>query len=160
MFVRGLRAGHPVASALELVTTEMVDPIGSEFGIVLDEVTYGAELRDALQNMADRCGVEDMQMFVVSLSIQSGDGRQSRRDPRQSLQGDPRPGGDDDEGSRAELGRPMTALILTLLPVVSFVGLFLASPSFYLDVADHPAFIPGFSILILGSRSASSGSAS
>ena len=44
----------------------------------------------------------------------------------------------------------MTALILTLLPVVSFVGLFLSSPSFYLDVADHPAFIPGFSLLILG----------
>ena len=57
----------------------MVDPIGSEFGIVLDEVTYGLELRDALQNMADRSGVEDMQMFVVSLSIQAEPGEISPR---------------------------------------------------------------------------------
>jgi len=34
IFVRGLRAGHPVASALDLLTQEMSDPIGSEFGIV------------------------------------------------------------------------------------------------------------------------------
>jgi tight adherence protein B len=150
VFVRGLRAGHPVASALELVTTEMIDPIGSEFGIVLDEVTYGAELRDALQNMADRCGVEDMQMFVVSLSIQAETGGNLAeildnlskviRD-RAAMMMKVR--------ALSSEGR-MTALILTLLPIVSFVGLFLASPSFYLDVADHPAFIPGFSILIIG----------
>ena len=52
VFVRGLRAGHPIAAALELLTVEMPDPIGSQFGIVVDEVTYGADLRDALQNMA------------------------------------------------------------------------------------------------------------
>ena len=149
VFVRGLRAGHPVASALELVTTEMVDPIGSEFGIVLDEVTYGAELRDALQSMADRCGVEDMQMFVVSLSIQAETGG-NLAEILENLSKVIR--------ERAALlmkvralsseGR-MTALILTLLPVISFVGLFVSNPAFYLDVADHPLFIPGFGGLIL-----------
>ena len=54
VFVRGLRAGHPIAAALELLTVEMPDPIGSQFGIVVDEVTYGADLRDALTAMADR----------------------------------------------------------------------------------------------------------
>src|SRR3546814_9406797 len=68
VFVRGLRAGHPISAALELLTADLPDPIGSEFGIVVDEVTYGLELRDALQNMADRCGLEDMHMFVVSLA--------------------------------------------------------------------------------------------
>ena len=32
-----------------MVSLEMPDPIGSQFGVVVDEVTYGAELRDALQ---------------------------------------------------------------------------------------------------------------
>ena len=41
---RALRAGHPVSSAIELLTQEMNDPIGSEFGIVVDEITYGADL--------------------------------------------------------------------------------------------------------------------
>ena len=52
----------------------MPAPIGPEFGIVVDEVTYGSELRDALQNMAERWDLEDMRMFVVSLSIQSETG--------------------------------------------------------------------------------------
>jgi tight adherence protein B len=33
IFVRGLRSGHPISSALDLLTKEMEDPIGSEFGI-------------------------------------------------------------------------------------------------------------------------------
>ena len=37
VFVRGLRAGHPISAALELLTHEMQDPIGSEFGLVVDE---------------------------------------------------------------------------------------------------------------------------
>ena len=71
VFVRGLRAGHPIAAALDLLTVEMPDPIGTEFGMVVDEITYGADMRDALSAMADRWDLEDMRMFVVSLSIQS-----------------------------------------------------------------------------------------
>ena len=74
VFVRGLRAGHPIAAALDLLTVEMPDPIGSQFGLAVDEVTYGAELRDALQSMAERWDLDDMRMFVVSLSVQSETG--------------------------------------------------------------------------------------
>ena len=74
VFVRGLRAGHPIAAALDLLTVEMPDPIGSQFGLAVDEVTYGAELRDALQSMAERWNLDDMRMFVVSLSVQNETG--------------------------------------------------------------------------------------
>ena len=39
--------------------------------------------------------------------------------------------------------------MLTLLPVFSFTVLFLFRPTFYLDVADDPAFLPGFAGLLL-----------
>jgi tight adherence protein B len=149
VFVRGLRAGHPISAALELLTQEMQDPIGSEFGLVVDEVTYGADLRDALQNMADRCGLEEMHMFVVSLSVQTETGgnlaeilenlskvvreRASMRLKVRALSSEGR----------------MTALILTLLPVLSFTMLFLVRPSFFLDVAGDPIFVPGFLVLLL-----------
>jgi len=146
--VRGLRAGHPVSSALNLLTEEMTDPIGSEFGLVVDEVTYGAELRDALQNMADRWGIEDIHMFVVSLSVQTETGG-NLAEILENLSGVIR--------ERASMmlkvrslsseGR-MTAVILTALPVLAFVGLFLLNPSFFLDVAKDPAFVPGYAILI------------
>ena len=149
VFVRGLRAGHPIAAALDLLTTEMSDPIGSQFGLAVDEVTYGAELRDALQNMAERWDLDDMRMFVVSLSVQSETGgnlaeilenlsRVIRE--RQSMMLKVR--------ALSSEGR-MTAVILTALPVLTFAGLFLINPRFFLDVANDPWFIPGFVFLIL-----------
>ena len=149
VFVRGLRAGHPVAAALDLLTVEMPDPIGSEFGIVVDEVTYGADLRDALQAMAERWDMDDMRMFVVSLSIQSETGgnlaeilenlaRVIRERASMMLK----------VRALSSEGR-MTAVMLTALPVLSFTILFLFNPKFYLDVSDDPAFVPGFLGLLL-----------
>ena len=43
----------------------------------------------------------------------------------------------------------MTAIMLTILPVFSFTLLFLLRPQFYLEVADDPAFLPGFITLLL-----------
>jgi tight adherence protein B len=149
VFVRGLRAGHPIAAALDLLTVEMPDPIGSQFGIAVDEVTYGAELRDALQSMAERWDMEDMRMFVVSLSVQSETGGNLAeilenlskvvRD-RHSMMLKVR--------ALSSEGR-MTATMLTILPIFAFVMLFLFSPRFFLDVANDPWFIPGFGILIV-----------
>lgn len=149
VFVRGLRAGHPVSAALELLTTEMSDPLGSEFGIVVDEMTYGLELRDALENMADRLGIDEMHMFVVSLSVQSETGGNLAevlenlskviRD-RASMMMKVR--------ALSSEGR-MTAMMLSGLPVLAFTIVFVMSPSFYIDVADDPIFLPAV-ITILG----------
>jgi tight adherence protein B len=149
VFVRGLRAGHPIAAALDLLTVEMPDPIGSQFGIVVDEVTYGADLRDALEAMADRWMLEDMRMFVVSLSVQNETGGNLAEilenlskviRERASMMMKVR--------ALSSEGR-MTAIMLTALPVLAFTALFLVNPSFYLDVSDDPAFVPGFVGLIL-----------
>ena len=149
VFVRGLRAGHPIAAALELLTIEMPDPIGSQFGLAVDEVTYGAELRDALQNMAERWDLDDMRMFVVSLSVQNETGGNLAeilenlskviRD-RHAMMLKVR--------ALSSEGR-MTAVMLTILPILSFTILFMFNARFFLDVANDPVFVPGFSILII-----------
>ncbi len=149
VFVRGLRAGHPIASALELLTAEMPDPIGSQFGIVVDEVTYGADLRDALTAMADRWDLEDMRMFVVSLSVQNETGG-NLAEILENLSGVIRERASMMMKVRAlsSEGR-MTATMLTGLPVLAFTILFIGNPSFYLDVADDPAFVPGYAVLLI-----------
>src|SRR5262245_43240266 len=48
ILVRSLRAGHPVASAIRLVARDLPDPIGTEFAIVADEMTYGLDLETAM----------------------------------------------------------------------------------------------------------------
>ena len=147
VFVRGLRAGHPIAAALELLTSELPEPIGPEFGVVVDEVTYGAELRDALQNMAERWALDDMRMFVVSLSVQNETGGNLAEilenltkviRERQSMFMKVR--------ALSSEGR-MTAVMLTVLPLFTFTLLFIANAHFFLDVANDPWFIPGFTIL-------------
>ena len=149
VFVRGLRAGHPIAAALDLLTVEMPDPIGSQFGIVVDEVTYGADLRDALQNMAERWDMDDMKMFVVSLSVQSETGG-NLAEILENLSKVVRERASMMMKVRAlsSEGR-MTAIMLSVLPVLAFTLLFLLNPPFYLEVSDDPAFVPGFVAMIL-----------
>ncbi len=149
VFVRGLRAGHPIAAALDLLTLARPEPSGGEFGTVVDEVTYGSEIRDALQSMADRWDSEDIRMFVVALSIQSETGGNLAeilenlskviRD-RHSMMLKVR--------ALSSEGR-MSAIMLTILPLFTFSMLFIANARFFLDVANDPVFIPGFVCLIV-----------
>ncbi|WAT16706.1 type II secretion system F family protein [Aurantiacibacter sp. MUD11] len=149
VFVRALRSGHPIAAAIELLTEELEDPIGSEFGIVADEVAYGADLTEALDAMAERWDNPDMRMFVVSLAVQRETGG-NLAEILESLARVIR--------ERAVMymkvralsaeGR-LTGLMLTVLPVFTLIGMFLVNPSFYLETALDPIFIFGFSFLIL-----------
>ena len=127
----------------------MEDPIGSEFGMVSDEVSYGAQLTDSLQSMAERWDMDDLRMFVVSLSVQSETGG-NLAEILENLSKVIR------ERSALYLkvralsseGR-MTGWMLTVLPIFAFVSLFAINPGFYLNVARDPIFFIGFPALIL-----------
>ncbi len=144
IFVRGLRAGHPVPSALQLLVEEMPDPIGSEFATVVAEISYGYALRDALSSLAGRVRTQDVQMFAVSVGIQAEtggnladvlDGLSKVIRERQSLYLKVR--------SLASEGK-MTAIVLSVLPVVTFLFVFVTQPGFYLNAAGDSWFVPGF----------------
>lgn len=149
IFTRALRAGHPIAAALDLVTKEVEDPLGSEFGLVSDEVAYGAELNDALLDLAERWDLDDIRMFVICLSVQSETGG-NLAEVLENLTKVIR--------DRAQLYLKVRALssegrmsgwMLTVLPVLTFISVFLVSPQFYLNVAGDPLFIYGFTSLIV-----------
>lgn len=143
IFVRGLRAGYPVTGALELLVSETPDPIASEFGLVVAELNYGYTLRDALANLADRVQTQDMAMFVVSVAIQSETGG-SLAEILDGLARVIR-----DRASMVLKVRALasegkvTGMLLSALPVGTFVFMFVSRPNFYLDVVDDPLFMPG-----------------
>lgn len=149
IFVRSLRAGHPSFSAIKILEKELADPLGTEFGLVSDEISYGLSLKDALVNMADRCSVEDIDMFVVCVSVQSETGGNLAevlanlasviRD-RASMYMKVR--------ALSSEGR-MTARMLTALPILTLLGLFVINPAFYFGVAGDPLFVPGFLGLVV-----------
>ena len=149
VFTRALKAGHPVASAIDLLTKEMPDPLGSEFGIVADEVAYGAELTNSLLDLADRWDLPDMRMFVVSISLQNETGGNlaeilgnlsSVIRERASMFMKVR--------ALSSEGR-MSGWMLTILPIFTLLLLFGLNSKFYFDVSSDPIFIYGFTGLII-----------
>jgi tight adherence protein B len=138
MIVRSLRAGHPTPIALTMVAREMRDPIGSEFGIVVDEITYGADLETALRNLNVRIGQDDLPLFVTAVAIQGSTGGnlgeileglssviRQRFKMRRKIR------------ALASEGRA-SALILSSLPIAMFLIIQLVAPNFYASVWGVP----------------------
>jgi tight adherence protein B len=138
IIVRSLRAGHPVPVAVGMVGREMGDPIGSEFGIVTDEITYGADLETAMRNLYARLGSDDLPLFVTAVAIQGSTGG-NLGEILQNLSGVIR--------NRFKMRRKIRALaaegrasamILSALPIGMFFVILWMVPDFYAAVWDVP----------------------
>jgi len=137
IIVRSLRAGHPVPIAINMVAREMQDPIGSEFGIVTDEITYGADLETAMRSLFFRVGSDDLPLFVTAVAIQGSTGGnlgeilenlsaviRMRFKMRRKIR------------ALAAEGRA-SALILSSLPIGMFGVINFVTPDFYASVWDQ-----------------------
>lgn len=71
---RAVRAGHAFTSGLDLIARELPSPVSDEFKRTWEQQNMGLPLRDALQNMARRMPLIDLQLFVTTLSIQRDTG--------------------------------------------------------------------------------------
>jgi tight adherence protein B len=129
--VRSLRAGHPVPIAIAMVGREMPDPMGSEFGMVSDEITYGADLETAMRNLYSRLGSDDLPLFVTAVGIQNSTGG-NLGEILDNLSGVIR--------QRFKMRRKIRALaaegrasamILSALPIGLFVVVQFVAPDFY-----------------------------
>src|SRR5271156_6050457 len=134
MIVRSLRAGHPVPIAINMVAREMADPIGSEFGMVSDEITYGADLETAMRNLYGRLGSDDLPLFITAVGIQASTGG-NLAEILENLSGVIR--------QRFKMRRKVralaaegraSALILSALPIGLFAVVLITSPEFYASV--------------------------
>ena len=114
-----------------MVARELPDPIGSEFGIVADEVTYGADLETAMRNLYHRVGQDDLPLFVTAVAIPGSTGGnlgeilenlsaviRQRFKMRRKVK------------ALAAEGRA-SALILSALPIGMFTMVQIVAPDFY-----------------------------
>jgi tight adherence protein B len=128
LIVSALRAGHSLNSALGIVAQESPDPVGGEFRICYDEQNYGLELRTAVDNLVTRVPLQDLRIVVTAILIQKESGgnlaevldktayviRERFRLKRQVR-------------VHTAQGR-LTGWILTLLPPVLGIALYLVNP--------------------------------
>jgi len=146
MIVRSLRAGHPATVAVALVAREMPDPIGTEFGILSDEITFGLSLEQAARKLTERVGFEGLNLLSVSLSIQAKTGGnlteilanlsrvlRERRKLRMKIR------------SLSAEGR-LSAIMISAFPFVMFGILALVAPTYYGDIWGNPIILPVFTM--------------
>ncbi len=70
MLSQALRAGHSLASGMQLISKQLPDPAGTEFGRVFHEQNLGLKIEDALRNLAERVSLLDVRFFVTAVLIQ------------------------------------------------------------------------------------------
>ncbi|MCW6511946.1 type II secretion system F family protein [Lichenifustis flavocetrariae] len=154
VIVRSLRAGHPLAVALNLVARETPHPAGHEFALVVDEVNYGRSLSEALEHLSDRVGYPELRFFVASTAIahQTGGNLGEILSRLSRMLRD-----------RFRLGRRVRALsaegrfsgyALSVLPVALFGIINLVSASYYADfwnsAAARPLLAISIALLLVG----------
>lgn len=145
LIVRSVRSGHPINTAMRMITENMDSPIRDEFRQVVDEVSYGRTLPEALKRMSARLALQDIDFFVVVLSVQQETGGsltevltnlssiiRKRKQLRAKIR------------AMTSEGRA-TSYILGAIPVVEFGALYYITPS-YLD----PLFTTLTGNIILG----------
>jgi tight adherence protein B len=74
LLARSVRAGHSFTTGLEVVATDMSEPLASEFRTTFDEQQFGLPIRDALLNLGDRIPLLDVHLFVTALLVQKETG--------------------------------------------------------------------------------------
>ena len=136
---RSLRAGHPLPVSLTLAAREISDPLGTEFGIFSDELSYGVPLPRALKNLDTRVGQDDLAIFSTAVIIQNEVGgnlielisnlsflMRERVKMRRKVR-----------ALTAE-GR-FSGIVLSMLPLIMFAAINALSPGYYGDVWDRPS---------------------
>ena len=147
IIVRSLEAGHPVPTAIALVGREMSDPVGSEFGMAADEISYGDTMEQAIERMAERCQHPDVDLFAATVRLQASTGGnltgllklnantvRERHKMRLKIK------------AASSEGRA-SALILTSAPFVAMGFIMISSPHFYGDVIHEPVVKYGLGVV-------------
>ena len=70
LLARGLKAGHAFASGLQIVGTEMPNPIGLEFFKTFKEYNHGMDMNNALMNLCGRVELRELRFFTTAIMIQ------------------------------------------------------------------------------------------
>ncbi len=146
---RGLTVGHPLNVTIANVARTMPDPIGTEFGLLADQITYGDSLPAAMMELAKRIDQEDFFYLSVSIDIQHGAGGnlaamlgtlsaviRRRYAMRRRIH------------AISSEGR-ISAIILSLLPAVMYGGTTLMAPTYFSSVSDDPMFKPIVATILL-----------
>ena len=71
---RAMRAGHSFTNVLQMVGSELPEPLSGEFRTAHEEINYGVPMNEALYNLAERIPLTDLRYLVIAVVIQRESG--------------------------------------------------------------------------------------
>jgi len=138
LLARGLKAGHAFASGLQIVGTEMPNPLGLEFFRTFKEYNHGMDLNTALVNLCKRVELRELRFFTTAVMIQRETGgnlveilekisglireRFKLRNQIKALTAEGR----------------LSGLILILMPPILFLVMLRINPEYTMLLINHP----------------------
>jgi tight adherence protein B len=135
---RAMRAGHAFSIALEMLSEESPQPLGSEFRKVFNEHNLGMPIETALKNLTERVPLIDVKFFVSAVLLQRETGGNLAEiltklafviRERFKVKGAVK--------TASAHGR-ITGSILTIMPVAMTLGLMLVAPAYLTGMAADP----------------------
>ena len=70
LMARALRAGHAFSVGMKMVGDEFPDPIGPEFNRTVEEISFGIDTPEAMNNLNNRVVSTDLKFFITALVVQ------------------------------------------------------------------------------------------
>jgi tight adherence protein B len=70
LFTRAMRAGHNIQSGLAVLADETPEPLGSEFKKLVEDLTLGSQVAEALHSLGDRVPLLDLRFFSTGVILQ------------------------------------------------------------------------------------------
>ncbi len=74
IIVRGVRSGIPLTDCLRIVATDSAEPVRTEFQTMIEDLTMGLSVEEAVQRMAERVKLEEARFLSIVITIQSKTG--------------------------------------------------------------------------------------
>lgn len=70
LFTRAMRAGHNIHSGLQVLAEETPEPLGGEFKKLVEDLTLGSTVGEALHSLGDRVPLLDLRFFSTGVILQ------------------------------------------------------------------------------------------
>ena len=154
LVISATRAGLPVSESFRMVVQEMSNPTSAEFARLVDEMALGVNADDALLSLHRRTGVTEYAIFAVTIGVQARSGGRLA-ETINNLSDTVRDRIGIAGKARAVSAEARTAaFIMTVLPVITGLGLELLRPGYlrplYTDPRGQTMALIGVVTLVLG----------
>jgi tight adherence protein B len=70
LWVNALRSGYSVMQSMEAISRDAPEPTSTEFKRVIQEVSLGIDMADAMEHILDRVESDDLDLVVTAVNIQ------------------------------------------------------------------------------------------